>query len=354
MDTNLEVNVQKAKQSLLFTAPVLASDLARFLKDSNDALCHLAKRAIDQSVKHIYWVGSGNSWVNLYSGKYILDHFSDIPSDCYPSYEFIWRDPKRLDEDSWVFLASFSGATEDTVAAMRFAKSRGAKTIVFVNKQDCLMGREANETIAYNSKALYILPLAAVYLFSLEIARHKGSQEANQIIDGLFSLPALLSKQYVEEEKPAKALAQRYADEKLFYVLASGPLYGLGYKFGLTVFMENMRVNGSFMDASEFRHGPAEMLDRNNPVLVILKGTDDSRSVVERVEEIAKQQDARLIVYDLANYGDVHSLLAPFALMIPLQWFAVYSSLLRGITDLDERALMGHGILGRGKGITWP
>ena len=42
-------------------------------------------------------------------------------------------------------------------------------------------------------------------------------------------------------------------------------------------------------------------------------------------------------------------LLAPFVLMIPLQWFAVWSSLLRGVTDLDERVLMGRGILGKAK-----
>jgi fructoselysine-6-P-deglycase FrlB-like protein len=118
--------------------------------------------------------------------------------------------------------------------------------------------------------------------------------------------------------------------------------------------MENMRVHGSFMDASEFRHGPAEMLERNKPVIIILKGSDESRPVVERVAEIAAQNGARLLTYDLADYGDIHPLLAPFALMIPLQWFAVYSSLLRGITDLDERVLMGRGIMGRGKGITWP
>jgi hypothetical protein len=40
--------------------------------------------------------------------------------------------------------------------------------------------------------------------------------------------------------------------------------------------------------------------------------------------------------------------------MIPLQWFAVYSALLRGITDLDERVFMGRGLMSKGEGITWP
>ena len=61
-----------------------------------------------------------------------------------------------------------------------------------------------------------------------------------------------------------------------------------------------------------------------------------------------------MAVFDAARYGDFHPILAPFILMIPLQWFAVWSTLMRGITDLDERVLMGRGVLGKGKGVTWP
>jgi len=351
---DIEKLINTGKNSLLFTAPVLGVDLRRFLEQEGGKVRLLAEKALAQHVEHVYWVGCGNSWVNLYSGKYLLDRFTNIPSDCYPSYDFIWRRPRRARPGSWTFLASFSGSTEDTVNALRFARQQGSHTIAIVRSEDSLMGREADEVIAYNSKALYILPLAAVYLFSLEVARLSGVQEASQIIDGLYALPELLSRQYVEEEARARQLAEEFAGENLFYVLASGPLYGLGYKFGLTVFMENMRVHGSFMDASEFRHGPVEMLERNKPVMVILKGMDESRPIVERVGEIALKMGARLIVYDLADYPGVHPLLAPFALMIPLQWFAVYSALLRGITDLDERVLMGRGVLGRGQGITWP
>jgi fructoselysine-6-P-deglycase FrlB-like protein len=350
----IEELIENCKQSLLFTSPILGVDLQRFLEQEGGRIRLLAQTALDRQVKHIYWIGSGNSWLNLLSGKYLLDKFTEIPSDCYPSYEFIWRHPMRLKSNSWTFLASFSGATEDTVNALRFAKQQGSHTIAIVNKEDSLMGREADEAVAYHSKALYILPLAAVYLFALELARLSGVQEAQQVIDGLHAVPELLSRQYVDEEARARRLAEEFANENLFYVLASGPLYGLGYKFGLTVFMENMRVHGSFMDASEFRHGPAEMLDRNQPAMVILKGTDESRPVVERVCEIALKLKAKLIVYDSKSYPGFHPLLAPFVLMIPLQWFAVYSSVLRGITDLDQRALMGKGLLGKGKEITWP
>lgn len=349
----LDQLVEKAIQSKLFTAPVLGPDLERFLNEQGPMIKKLAQQAIDEKVEHIFWVGSGNSWVNLYSGKYLLDRFTKVSSDCFTSYDFIWRNPELCDEKAWVFLASFSGATEDTVAAMRFAKSKKAHTIVLVDKADSLMGKEADVTIAYNSKALYILPLAAAYLFALEVASLKGRKEADEIIKGLFALPTLLKKQYIDEKEPTKILAEEFVNEHMIYTLSSGPLFGLGYKFGLTVFMENMRVNGSFMDATEFRHGPAEMFDREKPAIVILKGLDDSRAVVERVEKLCEGK-SHLLTFDLAKYPGVHPLLAPFVLMIPLQWFAVWGSLMRGVTDLDERVLMGRGIMGQGKGVTWP
>jgi fructoselysine-6-P-deglycase FrlB-like protein len=351
---DLEELADKAVQSTLFTAPILAPHLERFLAEQGPGIRRLAAEAIEQRVEHIYWVGSGNSWVNLYSGKYLLDRFTDLPSDCFVSYEFVWRNPARLNRKAWVFLASFSGGTEDTVVALRHAKAHSARTIAFVNSADSLMGREADEVIAYNSKALYVLPLAGAYLFALEVARLQGSAEAMEIMAGLKDLPKLLGRQYMDEREPARALAENFVTERLFYTMGSGPLFGLAYKFGLTVFMENMRVNGSFMDATEFRHGPAEMLEREKPAVVLLMGLDESRPLVERVRALCEQNGARVLVFDAADYPGVHALLAPFVLMIPLQWFAVWSALLRGITDLDERVLMGRGILGKGQGITWP
>ncbi|MDX6567150.1 MAG: fructoselysine 6-phosphate deglycase, partial [Gaiellales bacterium] len=57
--------------------------------------------------------------------------------------------------------------------------------------------------------------------------------------------------------------------------------------------------------------------------------------------------------FDVADYPGLHPLLAPFVLKVPLQWFVVYSALLRGIDDLDERVLMGRNVLAAG-GATWP
>lgn len=118
--------------------------------------------------------------------------------------------------------------------------------------------------------------------------------------------------------------------------------------------MENMRVHGPFIDTPEFRHGPAEMPEREKPVMVFLAGTDDSREMSKRVIKTVQESEASITTFDADEYGDVGPLLAPFALMVPLQWFAVYSALLRGITDLDQQVLMSRSKMARSDQATWP
>lgn len=347
--------VERAKQSELFTAPRLERDLNCFLAEQSEHIKELAAQAVKEEVSHVYFVGSGGSWSNMWSGAYLLSRFTDLPADVLTSYELIWRDPARLNERAWVFLASYSGGTEDTVAALRHAKAKGARTLAISKRCDppSLMSAEADEVVDYDATALYVLPLATVYLFALEVARLRGVAGVEQAIEGLYALPPVLGRIYRDSQTKVEKLARQFLNADMLYVVGAGPLYGLAYKFALTVFMENIRVHGSVIESAEFRHGPCEMLERQKADVVFLVGTDESRAMTLRTLEFAKRQGARAIVYDLADYAEVHPLLAPFVLLIPMQWFTVYSALLRGITDLDERVYMGKGILSQGEGI-WP
>jgi len=273
------------------------------------------------------------------------------------SYELVWRDPPRLDARALVFLASYSGATEDTLAALRHANARGAHTVALVRRRPSPMASEAAEVVDYDSTALYVMPLAAVTLFALELALLTDSLrrgEAEAALAQLPNLAAVLGRAYRENQTPAAEWARRFLSSNLLYVLASGPNFGLGYKFALTVFMENIRVNGSIIEGAELRHGPVEAFERQRADIVALVGTDESREMTLRSIEVAEASGARVLRVDAAEYPGLHPLLAPFVLLVPLEWFTVYSAILRGITDLDERVYMGHRVLAAGPDATWP
>ena len=70
--------------------------------------------------------------------------------------------------------------------------------------------------------------------------------------------------------------------------------------------------------------------------------------------QVAEENGARTLVLDAARHPGVHPLLTPFVFLVELQWFTVYSALLRGITDLDERVVMGHRRMAVGPDATWP
>jgi fructoselysine-6-P-deglycase FrlB-like protein len=351
--TDHESLVDQATHSELFTAPRLAGDLQRFLDEHRPAALELAARARERRIETVYFVGSGGSWSAMYSGKYLADRFGTLPTDALLSYELTWRDPARLGPNALVFVASYSGETEDTVAALRHAKAAGAWTVGLTNRSDSTIAGEADEAIAYDSTALYAMPMAAVSLFALEHARLDGSEGAADVLAGFDALPRIIARAYTDERERGLQAARALLPAQTLYCVGAGPLYGLAYKFALTVFMENIRTHGSVVESAEFRHGPAEALERQHADMVFLLGTDESREMTERSLEFARAQGANTVVYDAADHEGLHPLLAPFVLKVGLQWLVVHSAILRGILDLDERVYMGHQVLAQG-GARWP
>jgi len=186
------------------------------------------------------------------------------------------------------------------------------------------------------------------------LAKGAAAEEAAAIERSLFALPPLIEAAVRAEEDRAEARAREFLHATHMYVLGAGPLSPLAYKIALTVVMENVRIGGTYCDASEFRHGPAEALERNRPPMMFLVGTDESRPVTLQMVDFCKGRGAHALVYDAADAGgEVHPLLTSFVLNSLVQWFVVYSAILRGILDLDERVFMGHQVLGK-KGARWP
>lgn len=357
--TLLDTLVDQAITSELFTAPRIEADLAAFLAERTDAVKSLARGVADGEFDQVYFVGSGGSYANMASGQLLVDHYGGVASAAYPSYELTWRDPVALGPKSLVFLASYSGATEDTLAAMRHANAKGATTVAIVRRRETLspMAIEAGVVIDYASTALYDMPLAVAVIFAAELGILSGgprADDARALLESLAALPPVLGEAYRRAQAPALEQARAFLPAQLLYCVGAGPLAGLAYKFALTVFMENIRVHGSFIESSELRHGPIEAFERQRPDMVFVVGTDESRAMTLRSLDLVRDAGAHTLVIDAADYPATHPQLTPFLLLVPLQWFVVYSALLRGITDLDDRVFMGRRLLATGPDATWP
>lgn len=350
---DLDRYVAEAQESLYFSGAKIDSHLLTFLADEREACVELGKSA-SGSTEHLYIVGSGGSYAAALTAKYILDSVLLLPIDAVASYELIWREAARLGSDSLVVLISYSGETEDTVAALRHARESGARTVAIVGKTDSTMAREADTTIPYSNGAIFEIPIIALILLAAGLT--DGTDAAGLVaplVSDLDRLPGVLRRTLDLEATRAEERARELLHDQHLYVLGCGPLSPLAYKVAMSVVMENLRIGATYSDASEWRHGPAEALERIRGTFIVLLGTDASRDVTLRTSEFIETNGARVMTYDAAEFGELHPLLTPIVMNSHTQWLIVYSAILRGITDLDERVFMGHNVLATG-GAQWP
>jgi fructoselysine 6-phosphate deglycase len=351
--SQLQANIDRAKESLYFSGARIDEHLDTFMRAQRD-LCSDLADGFRSRHRQLFLVGSGGSFASMQTASYLLDGVLDVPVAPVASYELLWRQHVRLDSEALVVLASYSGETEDTVAALRRARSCGARTVAIVGKAKSTMAFEADVVIPYDSGAIFEVPIVAMIMFAAAAAEGTPAAQAARDLDGaLDALPDLLRRSLDAEERRAegRARALLYADH--LYVLGGGPLSPLAYKLAMSVVMENVRIGATYSDAAEWRHGPAEALERLRAPFVVLLGTDASRSVTQRTLEFCVANGSDVHVYDAADFGELHPLLTPLVMNSHTQWLVVYSAILRGITDLDERVFMGHGVLAT-EGAQWP
>lgn len=352
-DSVVEEALALARASDYFTAPRLADDLDRLLAEQGGA-CDAVADDASAGLERLYLVGSGGSYADVLGVKYTLDGLLATPVEAVASYELLWREPRGLDERALAAFVSLSGETEDTVAALRYARSRKARTLAVVRDADSTLAREADAAIAFDSAACYEAPVALLLLVGCRLAEQQGGREADTLRTSLRTVPAILRQILPVEEAAAAAKAEEFLHATHMAVVGAGPLSSLAYKVALTVLMENVRIAGSWWDASEFRHGPAEALERIRPDMMFLLGTDASREMTERTLAFCEEHGARTLVYDAAQHApSLHPQLTGLVLNALTQCFVVHSAVRRGILDLDDRVFMGHNVLAVG-GARWP
>jgi fructoselysine-6-P-deglycase FrlB-like protein len=319
-----------------------SADELELLLNTQTDVCRDVADELGAGAKNIYLVGAGGSLANLRPLKQIFDSLLRLPVEVYSGHELVGSAPFGLGSGSLVVLASNSGEVEDTLGALRFARQRGARTVAVVAKPDSTLAREADAVLPFHDwdEPVMVPPL----LVGLRLAETVGDVAlASELRTGLEAVPAALRRVVPAELARAEERAREFLGCVQLFVLGAGVLAGLAYKLAYNIVMENMRIGAAFIDASEFRHGPCEALERTRPDMLVLVGSDWSRSQTLRTLEACRRGGARTLVYDAADFGEVHPWLTPLVAYPAVEPFIVYSAVLRGIVDLAPRVQMGGG-----------
>ena len=92
-------------------------------------------------VNRIVITACGTSWHAALIGEYMIEELARVPTEVEYASEFRYRNP-IVDARTLVIGISQSGETADTLAALREAKRRGARTLGIVNVVGSTIARE--------------------------------------------------------------------------------------------------------------------------------------------------------------------------------------------------------------------
>src|SRR4030088_1024396 len=134
-----------------------------------------------QNLDHIILTACGTSWHSALIGKLMIEEHARIRCEVEYASEFRYRNPIVTDRTLCIVISQ-SGEPADTLAAMREAKARGARTYGIVNVVGSTIAREsdggiyvhAGPEIGVASTKAFTSQVMALLLFTLKLARPRN------------------------------------------------------------------------------------------------------------------------------------------------------------------------------------
>lgn len=308
-----------------------------------------------KTIKNIYIVACGTAFHAGLVGKYAIEKLSGIPVSVDAASEFRYRDP-IINKNTLIIAISQSGETADTLAAVREAKSKGAKVVAICNVIGSSLTRESNGTlytlagpeIGVASTKAYTAQIAMLYLFALKLSElsnripHKAKVK---IIKEFKNIPKLLEEILKHKNDIAK-IAKKNSHFGCFLFLGRNINYPSAMEGALKL-KEISYVPAEGYAAGEMKHGPIALIDEYRAVVCIAPKSVIHEKMVSNMQEI-KARKGKIIA--IATKGDaliaqhanhvifipsIDELLSPLLVAIPLQLIAYYIAVQLGC-DVDQ------------------
>jgi len=310
------------------------------------------------AVDNIVITACGTSWHSALIGELMIEELCRIPVEVEYASEFRYRNP-IVTPRTLCIVISQSGETADTLAAMREAKRRGARTLGLVNVVGSTIAREddggiylhAGPEIGVASTKAFTSQVVALALFTLKLARLRdlSVERGRAIAQALAALPGQIAS-ILERAGEIEALAEEFKRASNFLYL------GRGYNFpaaleGALKLKEISYIHAEGYPAAEMKHGPIALIDEMMPVVCIAPHDAVFDKIVSNIQEV-KARKGRIIAITtrdepalrgVVDYEfripETADLLTPVLASVPLQLLAYHIAVKRGCNVDQPRNL---------------
>ncbi len=308
-----------------------------------------------KNIRKIYIIACGSAYHVGMTGKYVIEKMCRIPVEAVLASEFRYSNP-IIGENDLAIIISQSGETADTLAAMKEAKAKGAKTLGIVNVVGSTIANAADHVIytwagpeiAVATTKAYSTQTAVIYLIAAYFADILGTiskEEYDKFLSDILRLPDLISEVLSKKEK-LQYLASKFFNCHSIFFIGRNLDYAVALEGSLKL-KEISYIHSEAYAAGELKHGTISLIEDGTLVVALATNPNLFDKTISNVKEVkargavvfglAKEnqphkEDAGDYIFELP---DIHESLLPSLTVVPLQLFGYFVASLKGC-DIDK------------------
>ena len=307
------------------------------------------------SVDRLQILACGTAFYAGMIGKYVIENLAGLPVDVEVASEFRYRGP-AVAPRTLAIAISQSGETADTLAALRWCKSKRLKTVAIVNAHESTMAREvdlmwpthAGQEICVLSTKAFTAQVSALTALAIAAARARGridEVEEQRLVQVLLEAPRLLSEAIASEDV-VRSLASMVGRARDVLYLGRGAMFPLAMEGALKL-KEVSYIHAEGYAAGEMKHGPIALIDQETPVVVLAPSDSFFDKTMSNLSEVIAREGRVILITDEAGARHAPAearvilapacdpLIAPLVFAVPLQLLAYQVGVFKG-ADVDQ------------------
>lgn len=287
----------------------------------------LDEKALFQSTERIFIVACGTSYYAGLVGKYMIERLAQVPVEVDIASEFRYRNPVVSDK-TLVITISQSGETADTLAAIRLAKEKGAKTLSICNVKSSTIDREAHSHLYMNagpeigvaSTKAFTSTLTVLNCLALAIGSARGKlsreQEAEHL-EALLKLPSQIEG-VLSFDKYFSDASETLKKYKGFLYMGRGVNFPIAMEGALKL-KELAYLHAEGYAAGEMKHGPLALIDERMAIVMIVPDDELIEKTISNLEE-AKARGGQIISIGTVGNSRLDSLSEEYLALPKAHW----------------------------------
>jgi len=270
--------------------------------------------SVDQvkDIKKVQIIACGTSYHAALIGKQVIERWAKIPVEIDFSSEYRYRDP--LVDEGYLFVAiTQSGETIDTLAAIREAKSKGAKVMAITNVVGSTIARESDSVIYTHAgpeigvcaTKTFTSQIIIMYLMGLYFGKIRGTlkdADYKKIIEELHIIPNKIQS-ILNRADELKEIARHTFKHTCFLFL--GRIFGLPAALeGALKLREISYIHAEGYPAGEMKHGPIALTDAKTVVVGIIPDDSVYDKMLSNIQEVKARKAS---IFSIISEGDKNS-----------------------------------------------